>query len=71
MKPDIHPKYQPCKIECACGAVYETRSTSPNYKIAICAVCHPAYTGDGSQRVIFAAGQIEKFNRRYSRSRES
>ena len=68
MKDKIHPKYYDCKIECACGAVYYTHSTKKDYKIAICSACHPAYTGDGSQRVIFAAGQIDKFNRRYKRS---
>ena len=27
MKDGIHPNYQPTTIRCACGAVYETRST--------------------------------------------
>lgn len=66
MKAEIHPKYQECTIECACGAVYETRSTRNDYKIAICSQCHPAYTGD-NMRVSMTAGQIEKFNRRYKR----
>ena len=65
MKEGIHPKYGPCRIECACGAVYETRSTRSDYKIAVCSSCHPAYTGEGGQRIFLAAGQIEKFRRRY------
>ncbi len=66
MKADIHPNYVDCKIECACGAEYQTRSTKSDYKISICSACHPAYTGDNS-RVAMSAGQIEKFNRRYKR----
>ena len=66
MRTDIHPKYQDCKIQCACGAEYATRSTKSDYKIAVCAACHPAYTGDNS-RINIQAGQIEKFNRRYKR----
>ena len=36
MKDGIHPNYQPTTIRCACGAVYETRSTKQNISIEIC-----------------------------------
>lgn len=67
MKDGIHPKYGKCVITCGCGAVFETRSTAKDYSIDICSVCHPYYTGDGSSRLIDAAGRIEKFNRRYKK----
>ena len=35
MKDGIHPNYQPTTIRCACGAVYETRSTKQNISIEI------------------------------------
>ena len=27
MKKDIHPKYEVCKVTCACGNTFETKST--------------------------------------------
>ncbi|MBR1486330.1 MAG: 50S ribosomal protein L31, partial [Synergistaceae bacterium] len=27
MKKDIHPEYQECKVTCACGNTFTTRST--------------------------------------------
>ena len=45
MKDGIHPNYQPTTIRCACGAVYETRSTKQNISIEICSKCHPFFTG--------------------------
>lgn len=71
MKTDIHPKYQNCVISCACGAVYDTKSTRGDYKIDICASCHPYYTGDSGLRLIDAAGRIEKFRRRYKKTARS
>lgn len=67
MKPDIHPKYEPCIIECSCGATYKTRSTGGSYKIAVCSACHPAYTGDTTRGLTLSAGQIDKFKRRYQK----
>lgn len=32
-------------------------------KIEICSVCHPFYTG--KQKIIDAAGRVDKFNKRY------
>ena len=46
MKADIHPKYEETTISCACGTVYNTRSTKRDLKIGICAACHPFFTGE-------------------------
>ena len=71
MKPKIHPEYHECTISCVCGASYKTRSTRKSYKIDICAACHPHYTGESGQRLIDAAGRIEKFRRRYGNTTKS
>ncbi len=63
MKPEIHPEYKEAKITCACGNVVETRSTVPNTHVEICSNCHPFYTG--KQKLIDAAGRVERFKKRY------
>ena len=45
MKKDIHPKYEDCKVTCACGNTFETRSTIGDMRVSICNACHPFYTG--------------------------
>src|ERR1700716_4207560 len=67
MKADIHPNYQETTIVCACGAVYHTRSTRRDIKIGICAACHPFFTGE--QKFVDTAGRVEKFARRYGRTK--
>lgn len=62
-KPDIHPNYTLATITCACGAAYKTASTRGSFQVEICANCHPFYTG--RQKLIDAAGRIERFQRRY------
>ncbi|MBN1944183.1 MAG: 50S ribosomal protein L31 [Bradymonadales bacterium] len=66
MKEGIHPPYNEVTIECACGAVFHTRSTRESYKIEICANCHPFYTG--KEKLVDSAGRIERFNRKYGRT---
>jgi len=66
MKKDIHPNYVDTTISCSCGAVYNTRSTSKELKIGICAACHPFYTGE--QRLVDTAGRVDKFSQRYGAS---
>ncbi|MBU0711271.1 50S ribosomal protein L31 [bacterium] len=65
MKSDIHPKYEKCTVNCACGNTFETRSTTGDLKVEICSACHPFFTG--KQKLIDSAGRIEKFNRKYNR----
>lgn len=64
MKSDIHPKYGPAKIICACGNVIETRSTKKEIKVEICSACHPFFTG--KQKFLDTAGRMEKFKKKYN-----
>ena len=65
MQANIHPPYEATTIVCACGATYPTRSTIPHLRVAVCAACHPWWTG--RQKLVDAAGRVEKFQRRYAR----
>src|SRR5438309_3122629 len=60
-----HPTYGETTIVCACGATYPTRSTLPQLRVAVCAACHPWWTG--RQKLVDTAGRVEKFQRRYTR----
>jgi large subunit ribosomal protein L31 len=63
MKKDIHPKYLPVTVSCACGNQFETRSTKKEIRLDICSNCHPFFTG--KQKLIDTAGRIERFQRKY------
>jgi large subunit ribosomal protein L31 len=63
MKPKIHPEYYDVTISCACGNTIQTRSTKKEMRLEICAACHPFFTG--KQKLIDAAGRIERFEKRY------
>jgi large subunit ribosomal protein L31 len=63
MRDDIHPKYEPTTITCACGNVIETRSTAKDIRVEICSACHPFFTG--KQKLVDTAGRIERFRRKY------
>jgi large subunit ribosomal protein L31 len=65
MKKGIHPEYKPARINCSCGNVIETRSTSESLSVEICSVCHPFYTG--KQKLVDTAGRVERFQRKYDR----
>ncbi len=67
MKADTHPDYIETTITCACGTVYNTRSTKQNLRIGICAACHPFFTGQ--QKFVDTAGRVEKFTRRFGATR--
>jgi len=64
MKKDIHPDYKVCQVSCACGNTFETKSNVETMKIDICSECHPFFTGE--QKIVDAAGRIEKFKARYA-----
>lgn len=66
MKEGIHPQYDTVKVTCACGNVFETRSTGGEIKVEICSQCHPFYTG--KQRTHNAAGRVEAFNKKFKRN---
>lgn len=64
MRESIHPAYPTAKIQCACGASWETRSTSGELHLDICSSCHPFYTG--KQKLLDTQGRIDRFNKKYA-----
>ncbi len=64
MKKDIHPQYSQSKVTCACGHIFETRSTTAEIRVEICSNCHPFFTG--KEKLIDTAGRIEKFQKKYA-----
>ena len=64
MKKGIHPEYKECKVTCACGNTFVTKSTKEELRLDVCSACHPFFTGQ--QRNLAARGRIEKFNKRYN-----
>ena len=66
MKKDIHPKYGDATVTCACGEVWQIKSTRPQITVGICAKCHPFFTG--KQKFVDTAGRIDKVNRRYKQN---
>lgn len=68
MKEGIHPNYIECKVSCACGAAWTTRSTKKEIQVEICSSCHPFFTG--KQKLIDTAGRVERFNKKYGKKAE-
>jgi large subunit ribosomal protein L31 len=69
MKRDIHPKYMPARVTCACGSTFVTRATKPEIRIEICSSCHPFYTG--RQKLVDTERRVERFNLRYERYQQA
>ncbi|MDR0595507.1 MAG: type B 50S ribosomal protein L31 [Puniceicoccales bacterium] len=81
MKKDTHPEVHPvCFIDVSTGKRFITESTLRSKQkevidgiecyVVHCDVTsdsHPAYTGE--KRFVDTAGRVEKFNRKFSRSR--
>ena len=65
MKEKIHPKYNECKISCACGNAFVGGSVQKELKVDVCSASHPFYTGQ--QRQSAARGRVERFNKRYGK----
>ena len=65
MKTDIHPETRKVDVSCSCGNHFEVHSAYAEDKmhVEICSACHPFFTG--TQKIIEAAGQVDKFRRRY------
>lgn len=63
MKEKIHPDYKAITVKCACGNVFETRSTRASFTVDICSECHPFFTG--KQKIVDSAGRVERFRRKY------
>lgn len=68
MKKDIHPKYhKKVQVKCACGNKFETGSTQESIQTEICSNCHPFYSG--KEKMIDAAGRVEKFKKRAAKAK--
>ena len=63
MKPGIHPAYHEVTAHCACGATWQTRSTTKDVHLDICSSCHPFFTG--RQKLIDTEGRVDRFNKKY------
>ena len=66
MRKDIHPNYVNCAVTCACGNKFEIRTEKEQMSIDICNECHPFFTG--SEKILDAAGRVEKFKSKYKLS---
>ena len=67
MKAGIHPAYNECKVSCACGNTFQTRSTNKgDLRVEICSNCHPIFTG--KQKLIDTEGRVDRFNKRVIKS---
>lgn len=66
MKESIHPEYFQTNVVCSgCGTTFVTGSTIPEIRIAVCAVCHPFYTG--KEKMLDAEGRVDRFKKKYAR----
>jgi len=66
MRKEIHPDYVECKVTCACGNTFQTKTNKETLSIDICNECHPFFTG--SEKILDAAGRVEKFKNKYKLS---
>lgn len=64
MKQGIHPDYKECKVTCACGNTFMTKSTQEEIRTDICSACHPFFTGQ--QKFAHRGGLVEKFKSKYN-----
>jgi large subunit ribosomal protein L31 len=63
VKPNIHPEYLETTVHCACGASWQTRSTSKDLHLDICSNCHPFFTG--RQKLIDTEGRVDRFTKKF------
>ncbi len=68
MKKEIHPDYHEITVQMTDGTTFVTRSTwgsaGDTLRLDIDPKTHPAWTGQ--HRLVDTAGQVAKFNKRYS-----
>ena len=64
MKEGIHPEYKECKVTCACGNAFDTRSINGEIRLDVCSACHPFFTGQ--QKFVNRGGRVEKFKNKYN-----
>jgi large subunit ribosomal protein L31 len=66
MKEGIHPNYKLATVTCACGNMFQTRSTKETLRLDICSLCHPFFTG--KQKLIDTEGRVDKFRKKYKKA---
>lgn len=71
MRQNIHPNYKEIKVVCSCGNAFTTRSVVDKEQLSleVCAKCHPFYTG--TQKIVDAAGRVERFQQKYGKRSSS
>ncbi len=70
MKTDIHPEYYTdAKVTCSCGNKFTIGATQKEISVEICSSCHPFFTGN--EKVIDAAGRVERFKARKAAATKS
>jgi len=67
LKKEIHPNYRIATVTCSCGNTFQTKTTVGDLKVELCSKCHPFFTG--TQKLIDSAGRVEKYYRRYGKSK--
>jgi large subunit ribosomal protein L31 len=68
MKDKIHPQYfLDAQVTCSCGNKFTTGSTRKQLRVELCNKCHPFFTGE--QKIIDTAGRVERFNKKYKRTK--
>ena len=64
MKKEIHPEFVECKVTCACGNTFTTKSNKSEIRVDICSECHPFFTG--SEKIVDSTGRVDKFKKKYN-----
>ena len=64
MKKESHPEFVECKVTCACGNTFTTKSNKSEIRVDICSECHPFFTG--SEKIVDSAGRVDKFKKKYN-----
>ena len=64
MKKEILPEFVECKVTCACGNTFTTKSNKSEIRVDICSECHPFFTG--SEKIVDSAGRVDKFKKKYN-----
>ncbi|MBQ3142161.1 MAG: 50S ribosomal protein L31 [Bacilli bacterium] len=62
MKKGIHPEIKECKVTCACGNTFNTKSNKSEIQLETCNKCHSFYTGKFKTA---KTGNVQKFKDKY------
>lgn len=69
MKADIHPDYHQITVVLTDGSSYVTRSTwgkaGDSLRLDIDPSTHPAWSKDGSRRLVDSGGQLARFKKKF------